>query len=45
MKTVVAVMLIISAMIYPRFIFADECMEGDCENGSGKGFTDDGENL
>ena len=42
MKTVLAIILIVAVTILPRTVFADECMEGDCENGIGKGFTDEG---
>ena len=43
MKTVVRLMLIAAVLILPQSVFADECLEGDCENGIGKGFTEDGE--
>lgn len=42
MKTVIAIMLLVAVLIFPQVVFADECMEGDCENGIGKGFTEEG---
>lgn len=29
-------------LLFPDGPLADECLEGDCENGFGKGFTDEG---
>jgi hypothetical protein len=43
MKKLLAVMLLLFALLLPLGLFADECMEGDCENGTGKGFTDSGD--
>lgn len=35
-------MLIAAVLILPVNVFADECLEGDCGNGTGKGFTEEG---
>ena len=42
MKTIIEIMLLVAVLIFPQSIFADECMEGDCENGIGRGFTEEG---
>lgn len=39
MKTI---MLVIAVLFLPQPLFADECLEGDCDNGRGKGFTEEG---
>jgi hypothetical protein len=41
-KIAIPIVLIVAVMIFSQVIFADECMEGDCENGIGKGFTEEG---
>ena len=41
MQKLTAVLLITWALALPVTVFADECMEGDCDNGFGTGFTED----
>ncbi|MEN8135346.1 MAG: hypothetical protein ABFS18_07385 [Thermodesulfobacteriota bacterium] len=43
MKKVVSIMLVLAVLLLPLVVFADECLEGDCENGRGKGFTEEGQ--
>lgn len=35
-------LLLVSCFLFPGVLAADECMEGDCDNGKGTGFTEDG---
>lgn len=39
-KRIMAVLLVLG-LLFPPLLGADECMEGDCDNGIGTGFTDD----
>ena len=32
--------LLVFGLFFPAPLLADECMEGDCDNGFGSGFTD-----
>jgi len=41
MKKRVAGLLLALCLVSPVVPFADECMEGNCDNGFGTGFTDD----
>ncbi len=43
MKIFIWLILTSAVLIFPQDIFADECLEGDCENGFGKGFTEEGQ--
>lgn len=36
------VLLALFLLVQPLALWADECMEGDCDSGIGTGFTDDG---
>jgi len=40
MKKIPVILLFILCLAAPSTLFADECMEGDCDNGVGSGFTD-----
>lgn len=42
MRVLFSVWLLFLLLALPVNIFADECLEGDCQNGTGKGFTEDG---
>lgn len=39
-KLIIIIAAVLSIFIFSP-IYADECMEGDCDNGFGTGFTDD----
>jgi hypothetical protein len=41
MKKWMGLVLVILSLVFPVTILADECMEGDCDNGYGTGFTED----
>ena len=41
MRLSTVVLLITLSLLFPLTLHADECMEGDCDNGVGTGFTDD----
>jgi len=41
MKTIIGVLLFTVMLGFPVVLCADECMEGDCDNGIGSGFTED----
>lgn len=41
MKKWLVVLLAVLGLVFPITLLADECMEGDCDNGFGSGFTDD----
>lgn len=41
MKKYTIVLLFVLGLLLPLSVFADECMEGDCDNGYGSGFTED----
>ncbi len=41
MKKWTILMLVTLSLAFPFMLIADECMEGDCDNGFGSGFTDD----
>ena len=43
MKAAISIVMLGTVLFIPQLIFADECMEGDCENGMGKGFTEEGQ--
>lgn len=40
MKKIVGFLLMTVLLVFPFTLFADECLEGDCDNGVGSGFTD-----
>ncbi len=42
MKKGLLVLLVVIGLLVPGVLVADECMEGDCDNGVGTGFTEDG---
>ena len=42
MKKITLLMLLTFSLSFSAIAFADECMEGDCDNGSGTGFTEEG---
>ncbi|MBU0480119.1 MAG: hypothetical protein KKG47_03340 [Proteobacteria bacterium] len=42
MKKIIALLLLASLLHWPVMAPADECMDGDCENGTGTGFTEEG---
>lgn len=42
MKKTILLILLASSIQFPTAARADECMSGDCENGIGTGFTDEG---
>jgi hypothetical protein len=37
----IIMLLVTLNLMFASALFADECMEGDCDNGVGSGFTDD----
>ena len=39
-KLIIIIVAVFSIFIFSP-LYADECMEGDCDNGFGTGFTDD----
>ena len=41
-KKAVIMLVAIFLLLSPVVVFGDECFEGDCDNGLGKGFTEDG---
>lgn len=41
MRKLLLILLLVFCFQYPMISKADECMEGDCENGIGTGFTED----
>ena len=41
MKNLTVTLLFIWCLIFPINLLADECMDGDCDNGFGTGFTND----
>ena len=41
-KKSVTMLLALLLLLSPVVTLADECFEGDCENGLGNGFTEDG---
>jgi len=43
MKKIIFLFLLTSIIQLPVFTAADECMDGDCEDGIGTGFTGEGE--
>lgn len=42
MKKSILFFMLAAAALFPIQGAADECMEGDCDNGHGVGFTDEG---
>lgn len=42
MRKYFLLLLLVFWLLSPGRLLADECLEGDCDNGIGKGFTDDG---
>lgn len=42
MKNILLIIMTLVALAINRPALADECLEGDCSNGRGKGFTDEG---
>lgn len=40
MKKITVILLFAWCLASPAKLIADECMEGDCDNGFGSGFTD-----
>ena len=42
MKKIIFLFLLASIIQLPVFTAADECMDGDCEDGIGTGFTEEG---
>jgi hypothetical protein len=42
MKKIFVISLLALSLQYPTIAIAEECMEGDCENGVGTGFTEEG---
>ncbi len=42
MKKVILFLILTVSIQLSTISFADECMEGDCENGTGTGFTEEG---
>ena len=42
MKIILPVVLFLFCLQTPQPVLADECMEGDCNNGVGTGFTEEG---
>jgi len=42
MKKLALFFIMVLFLMHPAGLLADECMEGDCENGFGKGFTEEG---
>ena len=41
MKKWMVMVLVTLSLALPLTLFADECLEGDCDNGFGTGFTED----
>ncbi len=41
MNRFLTIIILLFCLVYPASLLADECMEGDCNNGIGKGFTED----
>ena len=41
MKKIILFLLLVSIFQYAGTVIADECMEGNCEDGIGIGFTED----
>ena len=41
-RIIFSLILAASFILLPTSSFADECMEGDCENGTGTGYTEEG---
>ena len=41
MKRKIGLFLILVLLVFPFTLVADECLEGDCDNGVGSGFTED----
>lgn len=41
MKKKIGILLVVLSLVSPLSLLADECMEGDCDNGVGTGFTED----
>lgn len=42
MKNGILVLLMVFGLLAPGALVADECMEGDCDDGIGTGFTEEG---
>lgn len=42
MKKGILVLFMVFSLLAPVVLVADECMEGDCDNGVGTGFTEEG---
>ncbi len=42
MKKLVILFLLALGIIFSTITFAEECMEGDCDDGTGTGFTEEG---
>ena len=42
MKKSIIILAAVFLMLTPNTALCDECFEGDCENGLGKGFTEEG---
>lgn len=42
MKKNLLVLILVIGLLIPVVTVADECIEGDCDNGVGTGFTEDG---
>ena len=41
MRKWIVIGLVALSLVLPPALFAEECMEGDCDNGFGIGFTED----
>ncbi len=41
-KKGILIVLVVCGFLVPGALLADECMEGDCDNGIGTGFTEEG---
>jgi hypothetical protein len=41
MRTWLLAALVLLSLLFPVMVTADECLEGDCDNGFGTGFTED----
>jgi hypothetical protein len=42
MKKIILMCWLLLSCLFPAFAGADECLEGDCDNGTGTGFTNEG---
>ena len=41
MRNWIIVVFVTLSLVVPFTLYADECMDGDCDNGIGTGFTED----